>query len=66
MKYTVEMGSDVMIYVPVFIKIGSGTEKFVRGIHKHRMMRGIYEALRWHKFRCHDIHTKFHKDRFRH
>jgi hypothetical protein len=28
-------------------------------IQTHRLMEGIYEI-------CHDIHTKFHKDWFRH
>jgi hypothetical protein len=27
MKYTIEMGSDAMIYLPSFIKIGSGNQK---------------------------------------
>jgi hypothetical protein len=27
MKYDIEMGSGVMIYVPSFIKIGSGIQK---------------------------------------
>jgi hypothetical protein len=31
MKYTVEMGSGVMIYIPSFIKIGSGIQKLIRG-----------------------------------
>jgi hypothetical protein len=31
MKYAVEIGSGAMIYIPNFIKIGSGIEKFVRG-----------------------------------
>jgi hypothetical protein len=35
MKYTVEMGSDAMIYTPSFIKIGLGTQKLIRGIHRH-------------------------------
>jgi hypothetical protein len=30
MKYAVEMGPVVMIYIPSFIKSGSG-----RGIHRH-------------------------------
>jgi hypothetical protein len=29
-------------------------------------MRGIYEGLRSDGLRYHDIHTKFHKDWFRH
>jgi hypothetical protein len=35
MKYAVEMGSSAMIYIPSFIKIGSGIQKFIRGIHRH-------------------------------
>jgi hypothetical protein len=36
MKYAVEMGSISMRYMPSFIKIGSGIEKFIRGgIHRH-------------------------------
>jgi hypothetical protein len=30
MKYAVEMSSGAMVYVPSFIKIGSGIQKFVR------------------------------------
>jgi hypothetical protein len=29
------MGSGAMIYVPSFIKIGSGIQKFIGGIHRH-------------------------------
>jgi hypothetical protein len=38
MKYAVEMGSDVMIYIPSFIKIGSGIQKLMgaRDIHADR------------------------------
>jgi hypothetical protein len=37
MKYAVEMGSSVMIYIPGFIKIGSGIQKLMgaEGIHRH-------------------------------
>jgi hypothetical protein len=31
MKYTIEMGSGAMIYVPSFIKIGTGTQKLIGG-----------------------------------
>jgi hypothetical protein len=31
MKYTVEMGSGAMIYIPSFIKIGSGIQKLIGG-----------------------------------
>jgi hypothetical protein len=34
MKYAVEMGSDVMIYVPSFIKTLSGIQKLIEGIHR--------------------------------
>jgi hypothetical protein len=33
MKYAVEMGSSVMIYIPSFIKIGSGIKELIGGIH---------------------------------
>jgi hypothetical protein len=36
MKDTVEIGLGVMIYIPSFIKIGSGTQKLLRGIHRHK------------------------------
>jgi hypothetical protein len=35
MKYADEMGIGTMIYIPSFIKIGSGTEKLIKGIHRH-------------------------------
>jgi hypothetical protein len=31
MKYTVEIDPGVMIYIPSFIKIGSGIQKLIRG-----------------------------------
>jgi hypothetical protein len=30
-KYSVEMGPVAMIYIPNFIKIGSGIQKFIAG-----------------------------------
>jgi hypothetical protein len=36
MKYAVEMGSGAMIYIPSFIMIGSGIQKLIGGIHRHR------------------------------
>jgi hypothetical protein len=33
MKHAVEMGSGAMIYKPSFIKITSGIQKFMGGIH---------------------------------
>jgi hypothetical protein len=31
MKYAVEMGSGIMLYIPSFIKIGSGIRKLMGG-----------------------------------
>jgi hypothetical protein len=36
MKYSVEMDSGAMIYIPSFIKIGSGFRKLIGGILRHR------------------------------
>jgi hypothetical protein len=33
-------------------------------IHIDRLTTGIYEVRRRDGFRCHDIHTEFHKERF--
>jgi hypothetical protein len=33
MKYAVEMGSSAKIGIPIFIKIGSGIQKFTGVIH---------------------------------
>jgi hypothetical protein len=41
MKYAVEMDSSAMIYVPSFMKIGSGIEKLIRGILRHTGMTEI-------------------------
>jgi hypothetical protein len=35
MKYAVEMGSGASIYIPSFIKIGSGIRKLIGGYYKH-------------------------------
>jgi hypothetical protein len=35
MKYAVEMGSGAIIYIPSFIKIGSGIQKVMWSIHRH-------------------------------
>jgi hypothetical protein len=36
MKYAVEMGSGVTIYIPSFMKIASGIEKLIGGTHTQR------------------------------
>jgi hypothetical protein len=35
MNYAAEMGSGVVLYIPSFIKIGSGIPKLIGGIHVH-------------------------------
>jgi hypothetical protein len=34
------MGSGAVIYVPSFIKIGSGVQKLIRGINRHTHTHG--------------------------
>jgi high-affinity Fe2+/Pb2+ permease len=36
MKYAFEMGSRAMIYIPSFIKTGSGIQKLIRVVVIHR------------------------------
>jgi hypothetical protein len=36
MKYAVQMASGVMIHIPTFIKIGSGIQKLMKGIHIYK------------------------------
>jgi hypothetical protein len=36
MKHAVEMGSVAIIYIPSFIKVGSGIQKVIGGIGRHR------------------------------
>jgi hypothetical protein len=35
MKYFLEIGPGSMIYITDLIKIGSGVQKLMRGIHRH-------------------------------
>jgi hypothetical protein len=49
MKYTVEMKTGGTIYIPSFIKAGSGTQKLIEGYtdtQTHRLMGRIYEVHR--------------------
>jgi hypothetical protein len=34
MKYAIEVGSGVMIYIPSFIKIGPAIQKLIGGAHR--------------------------------
>jgi hypothetical protein len=45
------MGSGVVIYVPSFIKVGSGVQKLIRGIHTHRQQRDLISLLYFFKIR---------------
>jgi hypothetical protein len=47
MKYAVEMGSGTMIYIPGFIKIGSGIPKLIVGytdIHSKLIGGGVTQT----------------------
>jgi hypothetical protein len=44
MKYADEMDSGAMIYMPNLIKIGSGVQKFIWGIHRHFYVLKIRKA----------------------
>jgi hypothetical protein len=47
MNYVVEMGSDAMIYIPSFIKIGSGIQKLLgeMQIQTHRQQGNLRSLL---------------------
>jgi hypothetical protein len=46
MKYAVEMDSGAMMYIPSFIKIGSGIRKFIRGdTQTHRQHGDLISLL---------------------
>jgi hypothetical protein len=46
MKHAIDMGSDAMIYIPRFIRIGSGIQKIIGGIHRHTRQHGDLINLR--------------------
>jgi hypothetical protein len=49
MKYAVEMGSVAMIYIPGFIKIGSGVEKSTKGDSQtHRQHGNLRSPILFH------------------
>jgi hypothetical protein len=35
MNYAIYMGSGAMLYIPTFVKICSGIQKLLRGIHSY-------------------------------
>jgi hypothetical protein len=52
-NWTVEMGSGAVMYVPYFMKIGSGVQKLIRGIHRHthRQQHDLISLLYFLKMR---------------
>jgi hypothetical protein len=70
MKYTIEMGSGAIIYLPSFIKIGSGIQKLRGDIETHRQDGDSISLLFYFsslfllffylsicKYRCHVLQT---------
>jgi hypothetical protein len=51
MKYATEMGSEAMIYIPNFIKTGSGIPKFMGYTEKQRAQRLHKPTLIFFKIR---------------
>jgi hypothetical protein len=51
MKYAVEMGSGTMIYIPTFIKTGSGIQKLMGGGF-------IYTRTAWRSYKPTFIFSK--------
>jgi hypothetical protein len=45
MKYAVEMGSGAMIYIPGFMKIGSGIQKLIWGDTQTHRQQGDLISL---------------------
>jgi hypothetical protein len=44
MKCAAEMGSGVMIHIPSFIKIDSGVQKLLGGVHRHRQLGDVRDS----------------------
>jgi hypothetical protein len=51
MNYAVEMGSGAVICIPSFIKISSGVQKLIGGIHRHRQQHDLMSLLYFFKAR---------------
>jgi hypothetical protein len=41
MKYAVEMGSGAIIFIPNFIKTGSGIQKLIGGTQTHDLISNV-------------------------
>jgi hypothetical protein len=67
MKYTVQMASDGMIYTPNFMKIIQSNIKVITSIISVAamlvlLMGEIYGVSSSDGIRCHDTHTKIHRE----
>jgi hypothetical protein len=65
------MSNNYFIVASVFVAVvtflpSHCLAKIVGYTYRHRLMGEIYEVCCWDGLRCHDIHTKFHKDWFSH
>jgi hypothetical protein len=49
MKYGVEMSSDARTYIPSLMKIGSGIQKLIRGIHRYTDMMELEKKTYFRK-----------------
>jgi hypothetical protein len=58
-KYAVEMDSGAMIYIPNFIKIGSGIQMLMGGIHRHTRQQGDLINLILFVFKIREIGKQF-------
>jgi hypothetical protein len=54
------------VLVPAVTVLTSRCLAKIGDAYTDRLMEGIYEVRRSHGLRCHGVHTKFHKDWFRH
>jgi hypothetical protein len=51
MKYIIEVGSGAIIYMPSFIKIGSGIQKLIGGIRRHGKQADLTSLFLFFKIR---------------
>jgi hypothetical protein len=51
MKYAIEVSSGAMIYLLSFIKIGSGIQKLIGGVHRHGQQSDLISLLLYFKMR---------------
>jgi hypothetical protein len=68
--YKNDSSSNYSILAPIYCRENVSTEPLPRNCkgytYRHRLMGRTYEVSRWDGLRCHDIHSEFQKDWFRH